>query len=112
MVVQSVLEVPARLCSKDLISVHDNISEENGPRNRIYTVINTAIRIDQHQSYPTGLVLERGREFAKAKDGSWDVLRDVVYCSMLKFKRNYKVRQQMCQEFRLGNSALLLLEEG
>jgi hypothetical protein len=44
MVVQSVMEVPARLCSKDLISVHNEIAETNGPRNRIYTVINTAIR--------------------------------------------------------------------
>lgn len=82
------------------------------PRNRIYTVINTAIRIDQSSSYPTNLVLERAREFAKAKDGSWEALQDVVYFSMLKFKRNYRVRQQLCNEFELGDSGRLLLEEG
>ena len=112
MVVQSVMEVPARLCSKDLITVHDQIAENEGPRNRIYAVINTSIRIDQHTSYPSSLVIERAREFAKARDGSWDVLRNVVYFSLLKFKRNYKVRQQMCQEFQLSENALMLLEEG
>ena len=57
-------------------------------------------------------MIQRANEFGKAKDGSWSVLRNVVYFSMLKFKRNYKVRQQMCQEFELGDSARLLLEEG
>ena len=73
---------------------------------------NTAIRIDQNASYPTNLVLGRAREFAKAKDGSWGVLRDVVHFSMLKFTRNYRVRQQMCHEFELGDTGRLLQEEG
>ena len=92
--------------------MHDKIAEPNGPRNRIYTVINTAIRIDQNASYPTNLVLGRAREFAKVKDGSWGVLRDVVHFSMLKFKRHCRVRQQMCREFELGDTGRLLQEEG
>jgi hypothetical protein len=75
-------------------------------------VINTVIRIDQHASSPTSLVLGRAREFTKAKDGSWGVPRDVVHFSMLKFKRNYRVRQQMCHELELGDTGRLLLEEG
>jgi hypothetical protein len=111
MTVQSVLEIPARLCSKDLLSVHDKIAEVNGPRNRVYVVINTAIRIDQSSTYPTTLVLEKSKEFARAKDGSWIILRDIVYYSLLKFKRIYKVRQRMCQEFEFRDSAQMLLEE-
>jgi predicted phosphodiesterase len=111
MVVQVVLEIPARLCSKDLLSVHDKIAEINGSHNRIYTVINTAIRIDQSSTYPTSLILEKAKEFSRANDGSWDILRDIVYLSLLKFKRLYKVRQQMCQEFDIKGNAQMFLEE-
>ena len=75
-------------------------------------MINTVIRIDQNASSPTNLVLGRAREFTKAKDGSWGVLRDVMHFSMLKFKRHYRVRQKCAASSELGDTGRLLQEEG
>lgn len=76
-----------------------------------YKLVDVAIRLDHFEAFPDSEIASVARDLA-AQGSEWGVLRRLVWRHLYLFPVEYRRRQQLCTDFRIHATPLLLNAQG